>query len=59
MSQFDYYLMNQAVIVIYKYPKFGLTKIRYQDSCDEFIIDTKLLADKPTSVHTINLGLLG
>lgn len=59
LSDFEKYLINQIVIIIHDYPLFGLSKIRYRDSHEEFIIDTKLLMDTPTNEHTISIGLLG
>ena len=53
------YLMNQIVIIIKVYSQFGLSKIRYYDDSEEFIVDSKLLEDEPSAEHTINIQLLG
>ena len=59
LSHVEKYLKNQIVIIIHEYPIFNLSKIRYRDSNEEFIIDTKLLMEVPTKEHTISIGLLG
>lgn len=59
LSHAEKYLMNQIVVIIHEYPIFGLSKIRYRNSNEEFIIDTKLLIKVPTNEHTISIGLLG
>ena len=53
------YFMNQPVILVRVYPKFGLTKIHYIDESKEFIIDSELLTEVPVIEHTISLNLLG
>lgn len=53
------YLLNQIVVIIKEYPLFGLTKIRYIDEIEEFIIDSKILTVEPLEEHTINIRLLG
>ncbi|WP_353096844.1 hypothetical protein [Tissierella praeacuta] len=53
------YLMNQLVVLIKVYPKFGLSKVRYIDGSKEFVIDSELLTEKPVIEHTININLLG
>jgi|LSQX01.2.fsa_nt_gb hypothetical protein len=53
------YFMNQLVILVRIYPKFGLTKIHYIDDTKEFIIDSELLTEEPIIEHTIGLNLLG
>jgi hypothetical protein len=53
------YLMSHAVIIIHEYPLFGLSKIRYIDNDEVFIVDSQLLTETPIKEHTINLRLLG
>ena len=53
------YFMNQLVIIVRVYPKFGLTKIHYIDESKEFIIDSELLTEEPVTEHTISINLLG
>jgi hypothetical protein len=53
------YLMNQLVVLIKVYPKFGLSKVRYIDESKEFVIDSELLTEKAVIEHTININLLG
>lgn len=53
------YLMNQLVVLIRAYPKFGLSKIRYIDESKEFMIDSGLLTEEPIIEHTISINLLG
>lgn len=55
----EMYLQNHLVLIIHEYPMFGLTKIKYKDDNEEFIIDSKLLTKLPNNEHTINLALLG
>lgn len=53
------YLINQLVVIVRVYPKFGLSKIHYIDELKEFIIDSELLTDEPVIEHTIGINLLG
>jgi len=53
------YFINRIVIVIYKYPIFELTRVRYKDNNEEIIVDSKLLTDKIDNTRTISIGLLG
>lgn len=53
------YLMNQLVVIITHYPIFNLTKIRYADEDEEFIVDTALLKREPVNKNTLSLKLLG
>lgn len=53
------YLMNQLVVLIKVYSKFGLSKVRYIDESKEFMIDSELLTEEPVIEHTINISLLG
>lgn len=53
------YLMNQLVVLVRAYPKFGLSKIHYIDESKEFMIDSGLLTEEPVIEHTININLLG
>lgn len=53
------YLLNQIVVIVKEYSLFGLSKIRYYDENEEFIVDTKLLTEEPSKEHTINIRLLG
>ncbi len=53
------YYISRIVTVIYKYPVFELTKVRYKDSNEEFIVDSKLLTETLDNTHTISIGLLG
>ena len=53
------YLLNQIVIIVKEYSLFGLSKIRYYNDNEEFIIDSKLLTEEPIEEHTINIRLLG
>ena len=53
------YFTNEIVTVIYKYPVFGLAKVRYKDSNEEFIVDSKLLTKIPDNTNTISVDLIG
>jgi len=53
------YLMNQPVVLVKVYMKFGLSKIHYIDESKEFMVDSELLTEKPVVEHTINISLLG
>lgn len=53
------YFTNHIVTVIYKYPVFGLARVRYKDSNEEFIVDSKLLTEIPDNTNTITIGLIG
>lgn len=55
----EMYFINHIVTVIYKYPIFELTLVRYKHSNEEFIVDSKLLTETPDNTHTISIGLLG
>lgn len=53
------YLINQEVVIIKQYPIFNLTKIRYVDDDEQFIVDTSLLKGIPDHTKTLSLRLLG
>ena len=53
------YLLNQIVIIIKEYSLYGLSKIRYSDDNEEFIIDSKLITEVPCDERTINIRLIG
>ena len=53
------YFINHIVTVIHNYPVFELTMVKYKDSNEEFIVDSKLLTEIPDNTHTISIGLLG
>ena len=53
------YFFAQLIIVVQEYSIFGLSKIRYINSNEEFIVDTKLITEGPLYEHTICIGLLG
>lgn len=59
ISNIEKFLMNQRVLIIHEYPIFGLSKVRYENDDEEFIIDSKSLTSIPSKEHTISIQLLG
>lgn len=53
------YFANQIVTIIHRYPVFGLISVRYKESNEEFIADSKLLTEIQDNTHTISIGLIG
>lgn len=52
------YFANHIVAIVYRYPVFGLTKVRCKNSNEEFIVDSKLLTELPDDTYTLSIGLL-
>lgn len=53
------YLMEHAILVIKEYSTFGLSKIKYLNENQMFMVDSKLLSDTPKEEKTISIQLLG
>jgi len=53
------YLMEHAILVIKDYSCFGLSKIKYVNENQSFMVDTKLISDAPIKEKTICIQLLG
>lgn len=53
------YLMEHAILVIKDYSCFGLSKIKYVNENQPFMVDTKLISDAPIKEKTICIQLLG
>lgn len=53
------YLMEQAVMVIKEYSSFGLSKIKYINEDQAFMVDSKLISEAPKKEKTICIQLLG
>ncbi|WP_066025771.1 hypothetical protein [Enterococcus mundtii] len=53
------YLMEHTVLVIKEYPSFGLSKIKYINEDQTFMIDSKLISTAPVKEKTLCIQLLG
>lgn len=53
------YLMEQAILVIKDYSCFGLSKVKYVNENQSFMIDTRLISNVPINEKTISIQLLG
>jgi len=58
-KQVQKYLMEHAIVVIKEYSSFGLSKIKYLNESQAFMVDSKLLSDTPKEEKTISIQLLG
>lgn len=58
-SNQEYFLMNLTVVIIKHYRMFGLSKIKYTNTGEEFIVDTNLLRTTPDNTKTLSLKVLG
>lgn len=58
-KQVQKYLMEHAIVVIKEYSSFGLSKIKYLNESQVFMVDSKLLSDTPKEEKTISIQLLG
>lgn len=53
------YLMEHIVLVIKEYPSFGLSKIKYINEDQTFMVDSKLISTAPVKEKTLCIQLLG
>lgn len=53
------YLMEHTILVIKDYSCFGLSKVKYVNEEQSFMVDTKLISDAPVKEKTICIQLLG
>lgn len=53
------YLMEHTIFVVKEYSFLGLSKIKYINENQTFIVDTKLISNAPIKEKTICIKLLG